>query len=317
MTDICAQVRRDCARVAAQARAVRLNAAAIPDFTRLMLDKYPLVSELGTDVHLVSYDRETSAAYVLALDSINFGSGYFHLAAECGVALEYSAIAGGLKSAFSQGLLETPEKWADVSGDKLHGVFSIPKGRHARLDELTGLFAQHLREAGEIVVREYGGRVSNLLEAAGHSAPKLASFVAAWPGFHDIAPYGGTEVALFKRAQILAADMHLSLGGFSGMEELTCFADNMVPHVLRHAGILEYTPALAQRIDAGEMIEAQSTEEVEIRALAIHAVELMRAGAQKQGRNVTSVNLDHILWARGYEPELYALPRHRTFTASY
>ena len=46
-----------------------------------------------------------------------------------------------------------------------------------------------------------------------------------------------------------------------------------MPHVLRVDGVLEYDPALLARIDAGELIAAGSPEEVEIRAVSLHAVE--------------------------------------------
>src|SRR5690606_8523902 len=132
-----------------------------------------------------------------------------------------------------------------------------------------------------------------------------------------VATYKGASIPVFKRAQILAADMQLALGGFSDMDQLTIFADNMVPHVLRHDGILGYDENLAARIDGGGMIAAGANEETEMRMAAIHAVELMRASAQAQGYAVTSVNLDHLLWHRGYTPAFYAKPRHKTMTVWY
>ena len=131
------------------------------------------------------------------------------------------------------------------------------------------------------------------------------------------------SVPIFKRAQIFAADVWLALRGsgladFSDIDRLTIFADNMVPHVLRHAGVLTYDAGLAARIDAGHEIAAGSAEEVELRALAIHAVERMRDAAHAMGRtDICAVNLDHILWNRGYEDDLIVLPRHRTLTVWY
>jgi hypothetical protein len=45
--------------------------------------------------------------------------------------------------------------------------------------------------------------------------------------------------------------------------------------VLRLDGILRFDPTLVARIDAGELIGHGSPEEVEIRACALHAVELL------------------------------------------
>ena len=49
----------------------------------------------------------------------------------------------------------------------------------------------------------------------------------------------------------------LALAGvaeFHDLDRLTIFADNLVPHVLRVDGVLRYDPALAARIDAGELL---------------------------------------------------------------
>jgi len=104
---------------------------------------------------------------------------------------------------------------------------------------------------------------------------------------------------------------------FRDMEALTCFADNMIPHVLRCDGVLEYATALAEKIDAGIPLDAGSEEEVELRAASIHAIELMRAEALREGRTLTAPNIDHVLWNRGYEPDIYARPSHRTLTVWY
>ena len=71
----------------------------------------------------------------------------------------------------------------------------------------------------------------------------------------------------------------LALAGvaeFDDLDRLTVFADNLVPHVLRMDGVLRYDPELAARIDAGELLEP-GAEELEIRACAVHACELLAA----------------------------------------
>ena len=50
--------------------------------------------------------------------------------------------------------------------------------------------------------------------------------------------------AFFKRAQIAAADLALAgIAPADDLGELTLFADNLVPHVLRVDGVLESTPS--------------------------------------------------------------------------
>ena len=50
-----------------------------------------------------------------------------------------------------------------------------------------------------------------------------------------------------------------------------------MPHVLRLDGVLEFDERLVGRIEDGLLLEHGSPEEVEIRACALHAVELLVA----------------------------------------
>ena len=295
-----------CAWVAEQAQFVKINRGKIPAYADFIIGKYPVITEMESEHHYVTGDRETKAAYILALDSINFGSGYFHIAQECGVTLEYMVIAGGLKQAFERGAFRLPGEWAHITVDDFSQMLSVPLGLNPDLDNLLKAFQQHLREAGERIVAEYGGKVLNLLSACDYSAVTLADTVALWQGFHDVHAYKGRDIPILKRAQILAADMNLVLGGFSDIGKLTIFADNMVPHVLRCGGILEY--------NSDGLVVSGSEKEVEIRACAIHVVELMK---QYAGGAMTAVNLDHMLWHRGYEPEIYNQKPHRTLSVWY
>lgn len=318
------KIRQSAAQVAAQASFVRVNQSALEPFTRgLLQNRQAQMTALDMQTLGGGETAAEKAAYALALDAINFGSGYFELARQSGVSLEYADLALHLRRGFDSHGWRDETAWVKITPADCHTVFNIPAGAHARLDELMALFANHLNEAGARLAADYGGRAIQLLEAAENSAVHLAQRVAAWEGFKDIASYRGFDVAVFKRAQIFAADIWLALRGsgladFKDIDRLTIFADNMVPHVLRHAGVLAYDAALAARIDTGDEIAAGSEEETELRAVAIHAVELMRDAAHKMGlTDICAVNLDHILWNRGYEDDLIILPRHRTLTVWY
>jgi Potential Queuosine, Q, salvage protein family len=77
--------------------------------------------------------------------------------------------------------------------------------------------------------------------------------------------------------------------------------------------VLEFDKGLVTRIDRGELIEHDSPEEVEIRACALHAVELLVA----EHGATTATALDNALWHRGGEPRYKAQPRHRARTTAY
>ncbi len=118
------------------------------------------------------------------------------------------------------------------------------------------------------------------------------------------------------------ADLALAFGGrgpgcFEDLDRLTIFADNLVPHVLRVDGVLRYDDDLLARINRGELIPAGSAEEVEIRACALHAVELLVKELCQKGHDATAVQLDYILWNRGRDRTYKSRPRHRTRTVYY
>lgn len=317
------RVRDAAAWVVSQADFVTLREDRIAAYAKDIIAKYPVITGLDPEHHFLSQaSPAATAAYVLALDSVNFGSGYFPVAQAAGVDFEYNHVARALKNAFAASRLNTPEKWAAATRQECHEVFGLPQGRVAELDEFMGLFALHLQVTGRMVIGHFGGSVMNLLESAGNSAVRLAETVAEWPTFHDISAYKGREVPFFKRAQILAADMFLAFQGkapaaFTDMGGLTNFPDNMVPHVLRCDGILACHSDLAAQVDNRVYLEAGSPEETEIRAAGIHAVELMKQAAVKAGHKMTSVNFDHILWNRGYEAGLYEKPAHLVKTVWY
>jgi hypothetical protein len=140
--------------------------------------------------------------------------------------------------------------------------------------------------------------------------------------YRDVARHRDLEVPFYKRAQITCLDLATALGGkglgrFGDLDQLTLFADNLVPHVLRTLGVLVYDPALVRRIDAGELIESQSVEEVEIRAVAVHAVERLSESCARRGFEVRPHALDGILWTLGQRPDIKARPRHRTRCTFY
>lgn len=318
-----ARVRETAAWVASQADFVRVNEDRIGAYAADILSKYPLITGLDPEHHFLSQTSPVAtASFVLALDSVNFGSGYFPDVQKLGVEFEYNHVASSLKKAFAESRLNTPEKWLAAMPPECHEVFGVPQKLDPVVDEFIRLFALHLQVTARKLNERHGGSVMQLLDDAGNSAVRLAELVSDWPTFRDVSFYKGREVPFFKRAQILAADLFLAFKGetpaaFGDMEGLTNFPDNMVPHVLRCDGILEYAPALAEKIENRVYLAAGSEEEVELRACGIYAVELMKQAAKKAGHDVTSVNIDHILWNRGYESGFHEKPTHLTRSVWY
>jgi hypothetical protein len=184
---------------------------------------------------------------------------------------------------------------------------------------LIELFVQSLHDLGANVQRLYGGSFAGVVDAAAGSAVRLVETLAGWRCFRDVSVYEGREVPFLKRAQIAAADLHRAgVTDFHDLDRLTMFADNLVPHVLRLDGVLWFEPELVARIERGELIEHRSPQEVEIRACAVHAVELLVAAASESvPAHPTAAQIDEILWNRGQAPEYKAVPRHRSRSTAY
>lgn len=130
----------------------------------------------------------------------------------------------------------------------------------------------------------------------------------------------GRRVPLLKKAQLAVA---LLAGRFAdsdrydvvGLDELTLFADYVVPAILREYGVLEYDELLAPRVDEYEPIPENSRMEVEIRAATVVAGDrILETLAADYGLETTAVHLDYALWETGRDLDL-AL--HKTATTAY
>jgi hypothetical protein len=306
--DVLSRLREACARVAASARHVRIEWAVIPSYAADLPLDAPVVDP-DPAAHLTDGSAEELAAFWLTLDAINFGSGWFPTLNKRPGRSGYFTVAMGISDRFhAQGpwtarelsALDTAEIAATLGQDPSH--------------ELMGLYAAALNDLGRHVRDEFGGRFGGPATAAAGSAVALVERLASWPCFEDSSSYDGFEVPFLKRAQIAAADLEaVGVVDWRDLGRLTLFADNLVPHVLRLDGVLRFDPGLLDRIEHGELIEHGSPEEVEIRACALEAVELIVAA--RPGSRASDV--DRLLWYRGQQPRYKASARHRCRCTAY
>ena len=73
--------------------------------------------------------------------------------------------------------------------------------------ELMALFAEALRELGELAATDHGGSFLALARSGGGSAVALAERLGRLAMWRDVSRYDGEPVPFFKRAQIAAADL--------------------------------------------------------------------------------------------------------------
>jgi hypothetical protein len=289
-------VRAACAEIAASARSVRIDLDALQ-----ALDPGP-PPVLDAERHYVEGEPADVASYMLALDAINFGSGWFptlrkRRGSDGRPVSGYFTVAWGLADRFRHAGPWAPEQLRALRTEEIAHVLG-QRPDH----ELMALFAQALRQLGAFLA---GRTALDAIAAAGGSAVRLAEQLA-----HGMAMF--RDHGFYKRAQIVPSDLELAgVASFGDIDRLSIFADNLVPHVLRCDGVLVYDPVLAAHIDSGRLLPS-GREEREIRACAVHACALI---AQRTG--MTERDVDNALWTRGGAPGYKAVPRHRTRTIFY
>jgi len=293
-------IRSACARVAARARHVRIVEEAIEPYAATLPAESPPAPDLPPGA-----SDEDRAAFGLQLNAVNFGSGWFPTLRKPPGLSGFRTVEAALRA---RGPWRAEELVA-LDAPAVAATFGQDAGH-----ELMALFARALRELGDHVLAEHGGSFLALARSGNGSAEALARRLGELPMWRDVSHHDGQPVPLFKRAQLAAADLHLQgIAPAADLRALTLFADNLVPHVLRLDGVLELEPELVARIDREELLEHDSPEEVEIRACAVHAVELLVAA--HGGTTATAV--DNVLWHRGGGARYKARPRHRARTTAY
>jgi hypothetical protein len=277
------RVRLHCAGVAAAARHVQID----PDAEVAAGG----ISGLDETLHFLEGSPVDVARYVLILDTINFGSGWFGQLDTTTDALTQRLTA------------HTRAHGAPWSAAELRSLDAAAVGDALGLDpaqQLTRLYSAALNHLGLVL----GDRP--LLKLLGDSAEALAERLAEGMPFFD-------DRGFYKRAQIAANDLQLAgVVDFPDIDRLTVFADNLVPHVLRVDGVLVYSDELAERIDAGVELTAGGDLERELRGCAVHACEGL---ATKLG--VPARLLDNWLWNRGQQPPYSERPAHITRSVYY
>jgi hypothetical protein len=284
---LCDCVRENAAAIAAQARHVSIDLDRVGE-----IEPGPRPS-LDPERHYLEGSREDVAAYLLTLDAINFGSGWFPTLRKRPGCSGYYTVSWALADRWREHGPWSNDELRAMEADTIADVLGQERGH-----ELMRLYAEALRQLGDWLDARHP------VEVIGDSAEGLAESLRAMPFFDD--------VGFWKRAQITANDLQLAgIAEFEDIDRLTIFADNMVPHVLRVDGVLRYDDQLAGHIDSGELLPP-GQEEREIRGCAVHACELI---ATELG--IPARDLDVMLWNRGQGERYKSRLRHRTRTVYY
>ena len=167
-----------------------------------------------------------------------------------------------------------------------------------------------LNKVGEILVEEFKGDWLNFIK----SGPKklyqngeglIERLIFQFERFRDTSTYLGKEIYFLKLAQLGFWGIHRELanhGDFyiEDMENMTAFADYIVPVALEKMNIVTYSDKLKSKIEEGVLIEPDSIEEIEIRAVTLCVTaqmteEINKIKAEKE--KIIIPQLDFKLWS--------------------
>jgi putative queuosine salvage protein len=294
--------RAACAWVVERARWVRIEEEAIEVYAAAL----PSSTNDGP-APFADADPEVAAAFAICMNAINFGSGWWPTIRKRPSHSGYGTMAAGVMERFTD---EGPWSVEELRAMDATTIASVvgQDPEHPLMEQ----FAAPLRDVGVHIEREHEGHFQGPVQAA-RDIPDLAGTFAKWDAFADASAYEGRNVPFFKRAQLAAADLHRAgVADLPGLDRLTAFADNLVPHVLRLDGLLQLDPSLTAHIEAEDLLEHGSPEEVELRACAVQAVELLSAAS-----TLTPAQIDSALWNRGRDPRYKSLPRPRSRNTAY
>jgi hypothetical protein len=318
MGNIFSKIRESCAEVADGARWVKINHAKLMQYPEI-LELNLKILEHTSEHHLLGKGDDT-LAFFLILDSINFGSGYFPYLKDKDLS-GYYTVAKKLKEHCEKNGVPTAAELRRMTTAQCAAIFG-QETTNLHMQELMELFALALNDLGEWVTDQYAGDYQGFLKQSKHAEEAVLALLKM-PFFRDIARYGRNEVYFLKRAQILLQDLRLaepnhSLLQFDDFNQLTIFADNVIPFVLKADGVLSYHSWLEERIHKEELIASRSYEEIEMRACSVHAVEILKAVISEELKEITVAQLDFCLWNRGQKlKKLTDAKRHRTRCVFY
>ena len=184
-----------------------------------------------------------------------------------------------------------------------------------------------LNQVGQILVEEYKGDWLNFVK----SGPKklyqngeglIERLVSQFERFRDTSIYLGEEVHFLKLAQLAFWGIHRELGKYGDfyiedMENMTAFADYIVPVALEKMKIITYSEKLKNKIEQGVLIESDSIEEIEIRAATLFVTAQLTEEINKlrlDDEKIIIPQLDFKLWTDFHANKS---PHHLTKTIMY
>ena len=183
-----------------------------------------------------------------------------------------------------------------------------------------------LNNVGDTLVTKYNGDWINFVD----DGPKklydngeglVERLVRDFKRFDDHSIFENEKVYFLKLAQLAFWGIHRELSKsyffIEDMENMTAFADYIIPVALESFGIVKYSSGLKEKIDSGILVDRDSIEEIEIRSTSIYVTakltELIN-NYKNEEEKIIIPQLDFKLWTDFHADER---PHHLTKTIMY
>ncbi|KAI9139097.1 hypothetical protein BKA69DRAFT_1176863 [Paraphysoderma sedebokerense] len=314
-----------------------IESAAIKILQEMISQKYDPSKWKDNELH-PKENTEATVNWIFFLDLMNFS---FFSDNDIPYAVSYTgkkytgywSLCAAINRALDEGVpITSPQYMCSASEEELENVF--------RSDTSTKIsFLQErisaIKHAGKVLCEKFDGSFVNCIKQTNKSCQRLIDTVVEnFPTFRDEYEFCDRKVYIYKRVQILVADLWAcfegqSYGGFHDIATITMFADYRVPQALLHFNLLSYSPTLYTHLTSHTPIPAGHPYEIEIRGNSIWSIELVKnrmikliengdiQGVKKEELN--AILIDFFVWdyAKRHSEELEKIPIHRTRTMFY
>ncbi|KAG0264926.1 hypothetical protein BG011_005848 [Mortierella polycephala] len=212
----------------------------------------------------------------------------------------------------------------DVPSELEHVTMSKPSVASKLAGQIQGV----LNETGRILKEKkfdtLGAFVIDAAKAANGSAERFSeTLINTFPAFQDYAEIDGKDVYIFKKALLLASSLERrfakteSTFAFKDIKDSPIFADNVIPTLLTHLGILVLPENLKHTMEEGGITTVE--ESYRLRAAAVDVCRQIAEQANDKENKIGTVDygeqgmlqvdLDVYLWRVAKEPQYRKVPR--------
>ncbi|KAG0329425.1 hypothetical protein BG004_002337 [Podila humilis] len=314
----------------------------LTDLSQESWDKHSVANGMSFPLRFESLEQEVNILSLI--DLLNTGHGFRkELHEDIGGRGAFETIVFGIMSFHISSSPTTAHALSKMTGWEVGEHFGITMQKdvpselpHVTLSQpsvaskLAGQIQGVLNETGKILLEKkfetLGSFVMDAAKRAQGSGEEFSRIlIETFPAFQDWAVVDGEELFVFKKALLLASSLERKFGTseeifrFTDLAKSPIFADNVIPTMMVHLGILVLPENLKHTMEDGKPTSVE--ESYRLRAAAIDGCREIAEVANKgrDGKKVGAVDfgikgmntadLDVYIWRVAKEPHYRKVPR--------